>query len=320
MKVSLKFFLGWFCFVIGCSTAPKNLLHTQTPYLIILGVAQDAGYPQIGCTKECCKRAWKQPALKKFPVSLALVDPVNKKWWLFEATPEIKEQLQLFQTITNAAYNFLPDGIFLTHGHIGHYTGLMQLGKEAMNSDRIPVYAMPRMKKYLNDNGPWSQLVEISNILLKDLAADSATSLTNNISVTPFLVPHRDEFTETVGFNIQSGNYKTIFIPDIDKWNKIERDISEMVKESNLALLDGTFYSQDELPGRKMSEIPHPFIEESFLQFAALTADEKRKINFIHFNHTNLLLNEDSDEYKKTIANGFNVAKQGEKLLLNVNK
>ncbi len=320
MRVLVKLFIGWSCFIIGCTTTPKKLLQTQTPYLIVLGVAQDAGYPQIGCTKECCSRAWNHPALKKFPVSLALVDPVNKKWWLLEATPDIKEQLQLFQTLTNSAYNFLPDGIFLTHGHIGHYTGLMQLGKEAMNSDRVTVHAMPRMKIYLANHGPWSQLVNLNNILLTDLITDSAVSLSENISITPFLVPHRDEFTETVGFTIQSGKHKTLFIPDIDKWNQFDRNISELIKQSNLALLDGTFYSQDELPGRKMSEIPHPFIEESFLQFAAFSANEKKKIHFIHFNHTNPLLNEDSDEYKKTILNGFYVAKQGETLLLNVNK
>ena len=320
MKVLVKLFLGWFCFVIGCTTAPKNLLQTQTPYLIILGVAQDAGYPQIACTKECCSRVWNHPVLKRFPASLALVDPVNKKWWLLEATPEIKEQLQLFHSLTNSAYNFLPDGIFLTHGHIGHYTGLIQLGKEAMNTDKVSVYTMPRMKTYLINNGPWSQLVNLNNILLKELNADSAVSISDNISITPFLVPHRDEFTETVGFSIQSGTHKTVFIPDIDKWNQFERNISKLIKQSNLAFLDGTFYSQVELPGRKMSEIPHPFIEESFLQFAALPANEKKKIHFIHFNHTNPLLNEGSHEYKKSITNGFNVAKQGEIILLNVNK
>ncbi len=320
MRILVKLLLGCFCFLIGCTSTQIKIPQTQSPYLIVLGVAQDAGYPQIGCTKECCTRAWKHPAFKKFPVSLALVDPVNKKWWLLEATPEIKEQLQLFHSLTNSIYNFLPDGIFLTHGHIGHYTGLMQLGKEVMNTDKVSVYAMPRMKTYLTNNGPWSQLVSLNNILLKNLIADSAVSLSDNISIAPFLVPHRDEFTETVGFTIHSGNHKTVFIPDIDKWNQFEKNISGLIKQSNLALLDGTFYSQDELPGRKMSEIPHPFIEESFLQFAALSADEKKKIHFIHFNHTNPLLKEDSDEYKKTILNGFNVAKQGEVILLNVNK
>jgi pyrroloquinoline quinone biosynthesis protein B len=292
----------------------------NSPYFVILGVAQDAGYPQTGCNKECCTKVWKNPSLKRFATSLALIDPASKKWWLFEATPDIKEQLQLFQSLTDSVYNFLPDGIFLTHGHIGHYTGLMQFGREVMNTSKLSVYAMPRMKNYLTENGPWSQLVSLENILLQELVAGTATPLTDNISVSPFLVPHRDEFTETVGFGIQTGNLKTIFIPDIDKWNKFEMDISTIVNQSNLALLDGTFYRDGEIPGRAMNEIPHPFIEESILQFDSLTAVDKKKIRFIHFNHTNPLLNETSDEFSKIASMGFMIAKQGELIPLNVNK
>jgi pyrroloquinoline quinone biosynthesis protein B len=189
-----------------------------------------------------------------------------------------------------------------------------------MNTNKVPVYVMPRMKKYLTENGPWSQLVSLNNIMLNDLIADSSVSLTEGLSVTPFTVPHRDEFTETVGFNIQSGNHKTIFIPDIDKWARFGTDISAMVKQSNLALLDGTFYRDGEIPGRAMSEIPHPFIEESILQFDLLAADDKKKIRFIHFNHTNPLLDESSDEFKKINAAGFAVTKQNDVLVLNVNK
>lgn len=319
MKLPLYLLLLPFClFILSGCTDNKNpgvestRHQTNSPFIVVLGIAQDAGYPQIGCNKDCCKKAWMNPSLKKFPTSLALVDPANKKWWLFEATPDIKDQLQLFRSITDSAYNFLPDGIFLTHGHIGHYTGLMQLGREAMNSNNVPVYTMPRMKNYLITNGPWSQLVSLQNILLQDMVADSIISLTNNISISPFLVPHRDEFTETVGFSIKSGDFKTVFIPDIDKWNKFDRNIVEIIKQSSLALLDGTFYKDGELPGRAMNEIPHPFIEESILLFDTLPADDKKKIRFIHFNHTNPLLNESSDESRQTRLKGFTLIRQGE--------
>jgi pyrroloquinoline quinone biosynthesis protein B len=298
----------------GCKNGKNTAPELKSPALITLGVAQDAGYPQMGCSKDCCKKVLANPALKRFVTSLALVDPESKKWWLFEATPDIKEQLQLFGKMTDAAYNFLPDGIFLTHGHIGHYTGLIQLGREVMNADKIPVYAMPRMKIYLSSNGPWSQLVSLNNISLVD--ADSAIGLTNKISVTPFAVPHRDEYTETVGFNIKVNAHQTLFIPDIDKWNKFDMDIKELVKKSNLALLDGTFYKDGELTGRAMSEVPHPFIEESIQLFADLPTEEKGKISFIHFNHTNPLLNEGSTEINDVLSKGFMVARQGELIVL----
>src|ERR1041384_7514258 len=146
------------CFVILLFVFGDRLI-SQTPYVLVLGVAQDGGYPHMGCKGNCCDKAWKNDSLKRFVTSLALIDPVSKKWWLFEATPDIKEQLQLFKTITKSEYNFLPDGIFITHAHIGHYTGLMQLGREVMNAKEVPVYVLPKMKSYLENNGPWSQLV-----------------------------------------------------------------------------------------------------------------------------------------------------------------
>jgi pyrroloquinoline quinone biosynthesis protein B len=242
--------------------------------------------------------------------SLALVDPSTKKWWLFEATPDIKEQLHLFQQITKEAYSFLPDGIFLTHGHIGHYTGLMELGREAMNAVSVPVYALPRMKNYLTDNGPWSLLVQLKNISLQDLIADVPVFISSNLSVTPFLVPHRDEFTETAGFSIQWENKKVLFIPDIDKWEKFNRKIDSLVQQSTLAFLDATFFKDGELEGRSMAEVPHPFVTESKQKFRNLSKADKKKIYFIHFNHTNPLLNPNSSEFRQT-ALEYNVATQG---------
>ena len=286
------------------------------PFILILGVAQDAGYPQAGCAKDCCKRVLKDPAAKRMVASLALADPATHQWWLFDATPDITAQIQLFRSKTNAAYPVLPSGIFLTHAHIGHYTGLMYLGREAMNTRSIPVYAMSRMTNFLLQNGPWNQLSSLNNIFLKPLMADSSVNLSTGITVTPFLVPHRDEFSETVGFTIQFQQRKLIYIPDIDKWNKFSRDINQLVKESAVALLDGTFYTDGEVAGRAMNEIPHPFIEESILQFSTLAEADKKKIHFIHLNHTNPLLDKRSVPFTELRKKNFSVAEEGEKIIL----
>ncbi len=303
-----------FCLSFSCNQ--KNNQELTTPFIAILGIAQDAGYPQMGCTKTCCSQAWANPVLKKYITSFALVDPANKKWWLFEATPDMKEQLQQFNKLTNNQFGFLPSGIFITHGHIGHYAGLIQLGREVMSTKELPVYVMPKMKSYLTNNGPWSQLVSLSNISLIDLTADLSISISNNFSIKPFLVPHRDEFTETIGFEINTNKHKTIFIPDIDKWSKFNKSITDMVKQCNMALLDATFYKNGELPGRPMSEVPHPFVEESMQLFSGLSNANKGKIRFIHFNHTNPLLIENSIESKTVKNNGFNRCKQLELIYL----
>ena len=285
----------------------------QQPYLLVLGIAQDGGYPHMGCKKACCKKAWDNPALKRSVVSLALVDPKAKKWWLFEATPDIREQLHYFQSQTAGAYNYLPDGILLTHAHIGHYTGLMELGREVINTNKVPVYALPKMIGFLETNGPWSQLVKLGNISLQPLTENNALQLSQNINVVAFTVPHRDEFSETAGYRINTTDKKYLFIPDINKWEKWDRNIINEVTASDIALLDGTFYDGGELPGRNMNEVPHPFVSETVQLLSHESKSIKEKIYFIHLNHTNPLLWEGKKELEVKKA-GFELARQGQRL------
>ncbi len=303
--------------IAGCNAdkkaAAKQADEKELPekFLVVLGVAQDAGYPQIGCTKECCTAYWEGKEEKKYTTCLTLVDRKANQYWLFEATPDIAHQLHSVQQYLFTREDYSPDGIFITHAHIGHYSGLMQLGREAMGSKAVPVWAMPRLDSFLKNNGPWSQLVSLKNIQLQSLKADSAVSLNASLKVTPVKVPHRDEFSETVGFVIESNKKKILFIPDIDKWEKWEKDIIAEVGKADMALLDGTFYKNGELPGRNMSEVPHPFVEESLQRFSGLSSAQKSQIVFIHFNHTNPLLKKESSEKKKVKADGFGVAEQG---------
>ena len=284
----------------------------KDPFIIILGTAQDAGYPQIGCNKECCKKYWDKKIARQKVSCLALFDPVTNQKWIFDATPDLTEQIHKADKLQKGNLS----GIFLTHAHIGHYTGLIYLGKEALNAKNIPVYAMPRMHEYINNNGPWNQLVSLENIALKKLKADSTINLTDKILVTPFLVPHRDEYSETAGYSIKTGKRSILFIPDIDKWQKWNRDIKQLARDYDYLFLDGTFYKEGELPGRSMNEVPHPFIQESVDLFKDLSLAEKQKIFFIHFNHTNPLIDKSSNESKEVKSKGFNVAVEGLKITL----
>ena len=233
MRNLLIFTLFFYC----CNGEMKS--EFMEPYLVVLGTAQDAGFPQANCNKKCCEDAWNIPEKRKFVSCIAIVDPKSKQQWIFDATPDIKFQLNLLEKVSKI--NPI-NGIFLTHAHIGHYTGLMQLGREVMGTHNLPVFAMKRMENFIKNNAPWNQLEKIKNININRLKKDSAVNINTRIKVTPFLVPHRDEYSETVGYKIETLRKSVLFIPDIDKWHLWEKDIAKIITEIDYAFIDGTFY------------------------------------------------------------------------------
>lgn len=288
-------------------TAEKSKTGIQ---LIVLGNVQDAGSPQLGCNKECCKDLWKNPDLKRKIISMGVMDHQYQKNYLLDASPDISSQLQLLQQEHTTPK--IIDGIFITHAHIGHYTGLMYLGKEGASTQNIPVYAMPKLAGFLNNNGPWSQLVTQKNIVVNEMQNEHPVTLSPNLKITPIQVPHRDEFSETVGFLIEGPEKKALFIPDIDKWGKWKYNITDFIKKVDYAFIDATFYNATELNNRDISTIPHPLVEESMQLFNNLSPEYKKRVYFIHFNHTNKLLNPESNESKTVIKNGYNIARMGD--------
>ena len=282
---------------------------TKRPYAVVLGTTQDGGYPHAGCEKLCCKDAWLSDSLRKMVASIAIIDPRTGLAWMIDATPDFAKQYHIITKKHKARLA----GIFLTHAHIGHYSGLMQLGREVMGAKNVVVYAMPKMKKYLEENGPWNQLVKLKNIKLFPIKDKEEVLLARDLIIEPFLVPHRDEFSETVGYNIIGPNESMLYIPDIDKWEKWEHDILFWIESNSYALLDGTFYYDDEVPNRNMSEIPHPLIIESMNYFSRLLKRDQRKIFFIHMNHTNPALLEKSAASRSIIKNGYHTARLGMK-------
>ena len=281
----------------------------ESDYIQVLGVVQDAGYPHIGCEKDCCKVV--SPG-DYFVSCLGLVDKTNNKRYLFDATPDIHNQINLLEKFPEAN---LIDGIFLTHAHIGHYTGLMYLGREGLGGKNIMVYALKRMARFLTKNGPWDQLVKLNNISIQKISNKEFVKLSENIFVKPIRVPHRDEYSETVGYKIIGKSKKILFIPDIDKWDEWKKSIIEEVKLVDYAFIDGTFYNGTEL-NRDMREIPHPSIEETLQLFSTQPLAERNKIYFIHINHTNPILTNKNGIRDLVESLGFNIAERGLKFKL----
>jgi len=286
------------------------------PYVVVLGVAQDAGHPQAGCRQECCRPAWADPSLGHLVACLGIVDPRSGQRWIIDATPDLARQLRALDALQPTAADAPAlDGIFLTHAHTGHYSGLMQLGRESMNCRDLPLYAMPRMQQFLRDNAPWSQLVEQKHVALQSLQAGEQTTLGDDLRIEAFTVPHRDEFSETVGFIVSSSRRRIAWLPDIDSWDRWERPIEELISAVDAAFIDGTFYDATELH-RDIGEIPHPLISDSMERLAELPPELRSRVRFIHLNHTNPVLQAGSAERATVVERGFTITQRGEALAL----
>ena len=288
-------------------------VNSQSEYIYILGNTQDAGLPHIGCQHPFCEDNFNVYE-EHYTTSIAVVNSDLKKYILFEATPDITFQLNNLKK--NIFDEFLlPESIYITHAHIGHYTGLMYFGREALGSKELIVRVLPRMSNFLQNNGPWSQLVDINNIKIKEINFGSSTKELANIDITPVKVPHRDEYSETAGYIIKGKNKKALFIPDIDKWEKWDRDLSQLAKEFDFLLIDATFYDSKEI-NRDISEIPHPLVTETIDLLSGLSIENRNKVYFIHMNHTNMMLDPNSELSKLITSKGFNIARLGQKLHL----
>ena len=300
-------------YIILISLCFSSYSQTGSSYIFILGNTQDAGVPHIGCEQEFCKKNHNSND-NYFATSIAVVDSESTQFTLFEASPDITYQLNF---ISNSIFKrfILPNNIYITHAHIGHYTGLMYLGRESLGAQGVNVRVLPKMSDFLKNNGPWDQLIKLNNIDIEDITFDKTSSIFNNIEITPLQVPHRDEYSETAGYIIKGRNKTALFIPDIDKWERWDKDINEMVKKYDYLLLDATFYDEKEI-NRNINEIPHPLVKETLGLFKNISIKDKSKIYFIHMNHTNMMLDPNSDLSKLVTSKGFNIARLGQKLYL----
>lgn len=284
----------------------------DAPYVVVLGVGQDGGYPQAGM-KEAA--AWERTDRHRLPTSLGIVDPESGERWMIEATPAFPEQLRALDLV--APVEGVPglSGILVTHAHVGHYAGLIHLGREIIGASGVPLYVMPRMETFLRSNGPWDQLVRLGNVELRTLEAGTRTPLSERIAVTPLLVPHRDEYSETVGYLIHGPTRTVFFLPDIDKWERWDEwgtRIEDVVADVDVAYLDATFFADGEVPGRAMAEIPHPFVVETLERFSSLPLEEREKVRLIHMNRTNPVGWPGTPERDRVEAGGLRVAERGE--------
>lgn len=304
---------------------PATGATTSVPFLRVLGTAQDGGFPHAACEHDLCRRARTEPALRSHVASLGLVvsgADQTREVFLIDATPDIRAQLDRLRDVRALPADRVDrapvDGVLLTHAHLGHYTGLAFFGFEAVHTRDLPVFATPRMAAFLRDNEPWRQLVSLRNIALVEQPPASRFVLGTGdgaVTVTMLQVPHRDELSDTVGFVLAGPNRRAIYVPDTDGWAQWETPLSEVLEREaiDVAILDASFYSLDELPGRDVASIRHPLITQT-MDLLSPWVEAGGQVIFSHLNHSNPALDPTSPARAAIEARGFTVAHDGQEI------
>ena len=306
------------------SDAAAAPARSDAPYVLVLGTAQDGGLPQIGCREPACRAARSDPRRRRYVASLLVADPRSGKRWLIDATPDLPEQVELAaghpvsrpEPLADGPRPPLFEGVFLTHAHTGHYTGLVHLGREAYGAQGLPVFGSRRMVQVLEQNAPWSLMVQSGAIEPVVLRQGEPLDLAPGLSIEALPVPHRDELSDTLAFVVRGPSRSLLYLPDIDKWERWTRGVETVLAGVDVALVDGTFFADGEVPGRDLAEIPHPFVVESLERFGPLPRAERAKLRFTHLNHTNPAADPDGAAARRIRAAGMGVARDGDVLPL----
>lgn len=308
--------------MLSVTGAFSSLGATSEPgaFAYVLGTAQDGGLPQLGGRAMEDDAARRDPKRRRLVASLLIVDPISRERFLIDATPDLREQVEIADRVAPqpapTARPPLFGAIALTHAHVGHYAGLFHLGRESYGSHKQRILTSDRMAQFLETNGPWDLLVKARHVQIERFAANAPVKLNGRLSITPISVPHRDEYSDTNAFIVSGPNRRLLWLPDIDKWERWDRRVEDVIAGVDVAYLDGTFFDAQEMPGRAMSDVPHPFISESLTRFAALPATERGKIVFVHLNHTNPAAAPGSAAQRQIEKAGMRVAREGERFPL----
>jgi pyrroloquinoline quinone biosynthesis protein B len=305
---------------IGERSLEKRSDLPEGPIALVLGSAQDGGLPHAGCYCPNCESARSDPSRRRFVASLGVVFPREGQRFLIDATPDVRPQLDLLQ----AASPVVPlregrrpvEGILLTHAHIGHYLGLAFFGYESIHTTRVPTLCTPKMARFLASNAPWDQLVRLENIVPVEVQPRQTVSLHERLEVNPVSVPHRDEYADTVGWILRGPERSLLYVPDTDSWEAWDPPLTERLKGIDIAILDGTFYSPDELPGRDISTIAHPLMVRTMDLLEPLVRSGRLEVHFTHLNHSNLALDPEGEAARTIRQRGFHIAREGQEIPL----
>lgn len=262
-----------------------------------------------------------------------VVSADGRSWFLVNATPEVRSQLESFPELNrNAARGCPVDGIFLTNGDLDHCLGLLSLRE----SEPLSLYATSRVRDgFTRGNVLYRTLQRFAEqVTWNELAFERRMPLpardgsSSGLSVEPVpmpgklpihlegsVTPHAEDNVALL-FREEATGRSLAYAPAVAG----PTGALEELVAADCIFFDGTFWSDDELArqglgqkrARDMAHWPVGGDDGSLRMLAARTG---RRI-LIHVNNTNPILAEDSQEAADVRAAGVEVAYDGMEISL----
>jgi pyrroloquinoline quinone biosynthesis protein B len=294
----------------------------------ILGSAAGGGFPQWNCRCSTCEAARAGISARPRTQSSLAIRGDDGPWFVANASPDLRQQLDGLRAAPADGIRAAPmAGFFLTDAEIDHTAGLL-LARES--STALQVYGSDAVRRALVEGYPvldilahycgieWHSLEPA-----RPLAIDSSPLEVESFPAggdAPRYLGGTGADVEAIGliFRDRSGGGVLTYVPGLAELND---DVLERLEASDAVLVDGTFWTDDELvdlgisdrTARQMGHVPLSGAGGTLEAFAKLK--RPRKI-LVHINNTNPVLLEDSPEREAVLRAGAEVAYDGLELEL----
>ncbi|HEY3430940.1 MAG TPA: pyrroloquinoline quinone biosynthesis protein PqqB [Rhodocyclaceae bacterium] len=298
--------------------------------LIILGASAGGGFPQWNCNcRNCAGVRDGSVRAKPRTQSSICVSADGVDWALLNASPDIL--LQIKATPELQPHRALRDtgigGVLLVDGQIDHATGLFMLREQ---KQPLPLWCADPVYEDLTTGNPVLKvLAHYSGVVRHSVPLDGSPFAMDKVQGLSFSAlpltskaapysPHREQSVDgdNIGLTItdQASGKRLFYAPGL---GANDPQVFARMKEADCVLVDGTFWTDDEMISAGLSDktardIGH--LPQSgtggMMDWLGELPKSVRKI-LIHINNTNPILDEDSPQRAELTRRGIEVAEDG---------
>jgi pyrroloquinoline quinone biosynthesis protein B len=286
----------------------------------VLGSAAGGGFPQWNCHCGTCEAAREGVRARPRTQSSLAIRGADGPWFLVNASPDARQQLETITPPHADGVRAPPiAGVLLTDAEIDHTAGLLLLRESAAP---VRVFGAADVERALRDGYPVLTMLErYSGAEWHTLEPGRAQPLAgSSLEVEPFAVGgdaprYSDVEVQASGFVFRdraSGGVVT-YVPGLAR---LDEAVLGPLAAGDLVLVDGTFWSDDELArlgisSRSARDMGHVPLSGPGGTLEALARLERPRKVLVHINNTNPILLEDSPEREAVVRAGVEVAYDG---------